>query len=1222
MLRPRWAIRTAQVAAVCVALAIVLALVVHAPPVRRAALDRIVALLAERFDVALRADALDYNLLRLRASLLNVEVAATGGVQSPFLTADRVQIDVPTSALFGAFSIDRLALGNARISVLRRADGSTNLPSPAPEGEPGEPSAVPIGRLQILQLAVTVSDETQGLRVDLPALAVDVGATEGTVRSNRPGRVERAGVATAITSLGGGVTFDGRSMRVTRFGIATPEATAQADGVLALLFQEPRVDVRLSARADLAALRRLAPEMPPFSGPLTVEGMVEGPMAQPNVTAQVRGDSLAWEDLVLSNVRAALAIDSQTLRVTELSADTSGGRIAGRGDLEFAAEQADLTLSWSDIDLDALGRALGSPTPRPSARATGSATLRGAGADVRNWAIDARTRLDPGVRARGRVAVSGDAMLRAAAGRWSLDASGQVERVPVRAAMGGLLDGGALTSSTVAGTVTVAGAEIPAVLGSLRDAGLLDVPRDAITAGRIDASAALAGTLARPRLDLTATATGVAAEGVSDVQAELTASGTLEELTVNARVQQATNVGTAVGTVWPGDRRVDARVTGTLRDLRALLPDVPVAGTADVDLQVQGPFTGIGANGTVAIANASYSGIDLGALSATVRADANVAHVEAVSRELSASAQAEVTLTASRLATVAVQIDGASLERLTRDLNTPAPVRGSVSLRARGTAPLDDWRRGTAEVDLTSVDGQVGELPLRLASPARVTYAGETIDVARLEADLGRTRVSVTGRIAARDSAPAVADGLRAQLVGDVAHVIEAVRAAGLIEQIDVDARGPLALLARVTGSLERPVVAADFDLANAEVAVRDLPPIRIRDVRATVANGWLERATVAGEWQGARFQADARAPLRVFRAHLPAALVDTLPDTAEPGTLNTRITSITPAVLAPFVDAETLAQVGGVVDASMRIEATSLEPADLRGEVRLDRLELDVAGLPVRQREPTRVAIEGGLARVASWQWAGDGATLDVQGQIGLADQRAALLAAGRLDLRLLAPFVRSAGLTLAGTLAPRLSVTGSLTDPQFDGVAVIAGAELRLRDPRVIATGVDAFAVLTPTQVRITSLSGVVNGGTLAGSGELSYGQGNLPAGQLRATVARMGLELPDGLRSELDADLTLGVEERDGEAAARVTGTVTIVRSAYRQPLAVVAGLFTGLRAERLAAAQAAPDSAASRVSLDVRLVTENDVIVDNNLARLQLGGDLRVIGTAAAPGCCRR
>src|SRR5256885_12267580 len=54
----------------------------------------------------------------------------------------------------------------------------------------------------------------------------------------------------------------------------------------------------------------------------------------------------------------------------------------------------------------------------------------------------------------------------------------------------------------------------------------------------------------------------------------------------------------------------------------------------------------------------------------------------------------------------------------------------------------------------------------------------------------------------------------------------------------------------------------------------------------------------------------------------------------------------------------------------------------------------------------------------------------------------------------RSLTPFVRAAGLTTAGRLEPRLSITGPLTDPRVDGDIAISDAAIRMADPRVLVS------------------------------------------------------------------------------------------------------------------------------------------------------------------------
>src|SRR6185436_9095130 len=103
-------------------------------------------------------------------------------------------------------------------------------------------------------------------------------------------------------------------------------------------------------------------------------------------------------------------------------------------------------------------------------------------------------------------------------------------------------------------------------------------------------------------------------------------------------------------------------------------------------------------------------------------------------------------------------------------------------------------------------------------------------------------------------------------------------------------------------------------------------------------------------------------------------------------------------------------------------------------------------------------------------------------------------------------------------------------------------------------------------------------------------------------------------------------LGAAPPDAAApSGRLSGSVTVLRGAYREPLAVVGGLLAALRARRVAAtgaASAESDQFLQQLALDIHVQTDEDLIVDNNYARAQLGGDLDLIGTAAAPALSGR
>jgi outer membrane protein assembly factor BamA len=477
-----------------------------------------------------------------------------------------------------------------------------------------------------------------------------------------------------------------------------------------------------------------------------------------------------------------------------------------------------------------------------------------------------------------------------------------------------------------------------------------------------------------------------------------------------------------------------------------------------------------------------------------------------------------------------------------------------------------------------------------------------------------------------RSTSPAVpaADALRAAVVGDAAQLLRAISAAGIRNTSGVAGTGPMAVLARISGSAERPVAEADIEYGPGVLSLPDLPPVTALQLRARIDGSRLEVLQATGDWQGSHASGTGRLPLELLAPYLPAGLASALPKLGEPATVSARVESIGPLVLEPFVARDTLAELDGRMTASADLQAASLTLDDLRGEIRFDQVDLVVAGLAVTQGVPTRIVAEGGVARVAAWEWTGPDSTIRVGGQVRLADREAALLVGGRADLRLLAPMLKGTGVSTLGTVEPRVAVTGPLTNPIVEGELLLEGAELRVDSPRIVATTLNALAVLTPSGLELTRLDGRVNGGTLSGQGSLQYSTQGTAPGRLAASVQGMTLDFPAGLRSELDGEIALAITPQSpgSEARGRLTGTVTIVRSAYREPISTVASLLAAMRTKPAAGPTSTESSILRRLDLDVRLVTDEDVLVRNNVAQAQLGTDLRVIGTAAEPALSGR
>jgi outer membrane protein assembly factor BamA/autotransporter translocation and assembly factor TamB len=1193
--------------------------------VRRAVLRQAIATLDRRFAIVLRADALQYNILALRMTLVGVGIAATQTPDSPFLQAGQIDITLPWSAVFDRSAVGDVRLDDARLSIVRRADGITNLPSSNRAEEPGEPTEIPLRRLSVPRLALDVVDAVHDVTLTIPALTLDVGPVDGSLRMLAPGTARRAEVTTEIAALGGGVTFDGRALRVAGFALSTREASVTATGTVALFVREPRVELQLSGSGDVAGLTRWSAPDSALAGKFSLTGSVAGAISAPVVTAVLRSDALTWDTLAASGIRGRLAVDTEHLRISDLEAAVAGGHVTGGGAVTFGTRDTDLALSWSSVDIGALVRALApASTVRPAGRATGDLSMTGDLDDIARLTIDARTSIVAAPAARRQVGLTGVARFQATGGQWRLDASPTVVGVPLEARLRGRLALPRMAASSLSGTLVVRDADLPRVIQALRTAELADLPGGVITAGTVNAEAMLSGTFERPRFAVTAAAANVTAYEATGLVIDVAASGTPEQVAVEARFQQGSgNSVEARGTLWPESQTLMASVTGRLRELAGLVTDTPMTGIVDIQFEGGGPFDALQGRGTLAVTEARYRDLRLAPLAATFEIDADAVQVSVVAEELGARATARIHLGEAPTAVVDLTIDDADMDWLARQSQSEVPLTGRVTLTAHGAGPINDWRQGDATMDIERLDAALGELPIRLSSAAHIAYRDHTIDVSSVEADVGETRLSITGRLPASSGSPTVADAdaLRAVMVGDLTHALAAVRAAGLMDLRDVAGTGPFALLSRVTGSVERPSIAADVEVGPAIVTPAGLPPAEALELRAHLEGGWLDLRSASGEWQKSRVSAEGRLPLRLLRSYLPAGLVGALPATTAPASLRARASSVTPLVLAPFLAADTLLQIDGVVDASIALDSPSLQVEDVEGEVRLDRLDVRVASLPVQQQEPTRITFDGGFARIAAWDWIGEGVTLGVRGQVRMVDRQSALLADGRIDLRTLTPFLRGTGMTTSGIVAPRISITGPIDDPRIDGDLALASGEIRLVEPRIIATDLSARAVLSRTQAHLTSVSGVVNGGRLTGEGAIDFGRTDPSSAQLAAHVTSMALEFPQGLRSEINVDLAAALADAPTGVSGKVSGTVTAVRSTYRDPIAVVTGLLGALRTERLRATTAEP-SLLDRLVLDVRVVTDNDIVADNNLVRAQIGGDIRIIGTAGAPSVSGR
>ena len=1328
-------------------LAVTLALLAglaHAPFVRARVL---VAALSFLQDSGIRASAerLDYNLFALTGDLQAVTLSAAGS-DTPFFSADALRLDLPWSVVGGTLAIQSLELDRPRIAVIRQEDGSLNLPETA-EAEDTETASAPIGSVRIDRLVVRELDARYGdasmpLSVDGRAVTLDLNRVPGGEVMGRLSMSDGVMLSlgdrhTTMTTLDGGVTFDGTAVSVESLTLEAPEARIQLDGIVSLLAGDQHVDVRYQGRVDA---ERLAPWIgldPLPSGHVAFSGTAQGSLTGPDVTVDIATDDLAWPPVGTLALDAQATISEQVATLESFRAMLAGGEISGDGRLRLdEAESSRVRAEFRDVDLGTLAGLVPDLPVRLAAVAGGSVTLEWAGQDVTTASGKISTRVRAPAANTRALGLAGELDLELARGIWKLSIDQRIaDAVAVRGEADGRLAEDDLTASTLQGRAVLEISSLPDALRRLRAAGL-DI--DEVWAGRVRGAASadleLTGTFGAPRalgqfdasalwiddigpgmvhaaFDATSRAVTLDAlrleVGVNAVSGRLeigldanTLNGTLEatvpDLAVlalalpaewrpdgsaqlDAQLGGALDNPTATLTLSSGDLRVAGQtfrsvqsrvqmidrivtvdeleltqdagvltVTGrydvtsggyafsAAGDSLAVTPlilsvadtvddadgatDIPLDARFDLRLSGEGTIESPQARGFVEFSHLDWSQYRVGAARADVVLEYGRVRVTATVPSVNAAIEAEVELEAPRPFVVAASVLDADLSGLVRPSGpvgtaaqgepsaTDSPdVAGALSLRANGSGQLDDLASATADLDLRLVDMAIRGTALRLERPARLRYAREELIADDLELRIGDTTLSARGALGMTSG---TGEGLAVSLTGSLADFAPFVHLAPAAESLELS--GAIDVRVRASGSLEAPEVAGEFSLDGAAFASGSLAPVSDVAASGTYTGGLLEVTELRGRWQGALLTASALVPATLLGDALPEGYRRTLPALDGTARATMRIDSITPEVLGPFVDPQTLGAIAGRVDVAIEVETETLELEAVRAEVTLERADLELARVPLGQTRPTHLRLADGRLDVVEWSWAGAGNQLDVAGGVIVSGETPQLdvTVTGGLDLRMLGAFAPD--VATAGRASLAITATGPAEAPLIEGQIAIADADVIIREPRFAITDLEGLISLTRDRIQLRDVTASANGGTIQLTGDIEYPDFALAGGTLTVTGRGLAFEIPDDLRTEVNADLALSLSP----TAPSLTGQVTILRGSYREPLSLAGQLLTGVQVVAAVPEETEP-GAADRIVLGLSIVSDQDILVDNNYGRLELGSNLRVVGTLGQP-----
>lgn len=259
----------------------------------------------------------------------------------------------------------------------------------------------------------------------------------------------------------------------------------------------------------------------------------------------------------------------------------------------------------------------------------------------------------------------------------------------------------------------------------------------------------------------------------------------------------------------------------------------------------------------------------------------------------------------------------------------------------------------------------------------------------------------------------------------------------------------------------------------------------------------------------------------------------------------------------------------------------------------------------------------------------AGGGLNARASGKVVLTGGRSLTIrVTGSAPLTLAQPLVADNGLAIGGQSTFDISANGALTDPRLVGSIKLASGTAVLPRQNLNLNGIAGTITLDGNQARIGSLTAkVASGGTLSVSGTVGISSGSGYPADLAIKLSNAVYTDGSVVNAKLTGDLTMKGPLTGG---AQLGGTIRVAEAAITIPEKIPASLAAlnikhenasqkiVLQAKELQAdepASGASGSASIGLALDV--VAPNQIFVRGRGVDAELGGTLRVTGSAAAP-----
>ena len=297
------------------------------------------------------------------------------------------------------------------------------------------------------------------------------------------------------------------------------------------------------------------------------------------------------------------------------------------------------------------------------------------------------------------------------------------------------------------------------------------------------------------------------------------------------------------------------------------------------------------------------------------------------------------------------------------------------------------------------------------------------------------------------------------------------------------------------------------------------------------------------------------------------------------------------------------------IADGGISARGTGLDRSSVSGEAVFSRIAVVIGEYRIVSEAQPTIAINRGRMTVKSLDFTGPSTRFSITGTTDFSND-VDLTVKGTANLPLLRVFFPEVE-RAAGTAEMKLTITDEWSNPAVAGELRIRDGEIKIADIPQSFTALRGDIVFSQGRIVTESLTGEMGGGTLTASGWVQLSGITPQDFSVKAAVDNVTVRYPEGLTSTLSGALYF-----DGGTQGRsLSGDIMIRKARYNKPIewkSMMVDVGRGLYQKKKTDIGWIGDT-----QVNVRFHGSDDILFQNNVAKMPLGIDVFLRGTVNHP-----